>query len=396
METNDCAKPPDASISGEGYSNAIFAVRQSSLALAETNRIAQNRFNEKMSARRHDILSRQQALHQQTRDLQPMLQKKLAANFAARQNSHHQTVANNNHRKAEFNAALANTRARVRVTAQQVGRTKFEAREREQAEKKRQEVERQIQADNARITEEHNAQIAELQRQIDETQRQFDETQRQAEEHQRQSNENYVQKVISAQEESSQVHLSAVTMRKEEAAARCQIYDQEKQEIDRFKEQHENSIQGALSNHQLSRNNNEKELLVLHSLSSDIQNHISNHSNKKSIAENWPRETEERLALLHTHLPMIQWQMNDWIYPEVINHLKESCIDFLDEKITIHDIQAEIFNAENQVVAHEEKWLRTIFFDAENEIERLRYTTNEDQLVGSIKPIVQDVLNKIK
>ncbi|WP_413736637.1 hypothetical protein ACL2XP_00320 [Sodalis sp. RH21] len=88
--------------------------------------------------------------------------------------------------------------------------------------------------------------------------------------------------------------------------------------------------------------------------------------------------------------------MNDWIYPEVINHLKKSCIDFLDEKITIHDIQSEIFSAENQVVALEEKWLRTVLFDAENEIELLRYTTNEDRLVGSIKPIVQDILNKIQ
>jgi hypothetical protein len=24
--------------------------------------------------------------------------------------------------------------------------------------------------------------------------------------------------------------------------------------------------------------------------------------------------------------------MSDWIYPEVINHLKKSCKDFLDEK----------------------------------------------------------------
>ncbi|WP_253073437.1 hypothetical protein [Sodalis ligni] len=53
--------------------------------------------------------------------------------------------------------------------------------------------------------------------------------------------------------------------------------------------------------------------------------------------------------------------MSDWIYPEVINHLKKSCKDFLDEKITIQDIQEEIFSAENQVVALEEKWLHTIF-----------------------------------
>ncbi len=70
--------------------------------------------------------------------------------------------------------------------------------------------------------------------------------------------------------------------------------------------------------------------------------------------------------------------MSNWIYPEVINHLKKSCKDFLDEKITIQDIQEEIFSTENQVVALEEKQLHTILYDAENQIELLRYTTNED------------------
>jgi hypothetical protein len=65
------------------------------------------------------------------------------------------------------------------------------------------------------------------------------------------------------------------------------------------------------------------------------------------------------------------------------------------KKITIQDIQEEIFSAENQVVALEEKWLHTIFFDAENQIELLRYATNEDILVDAIKPIIQHVLNKI-
>ncbi|WP_213993552.1 hypothetical protein [Sodalis sp. dw_96] len=88
--------------------------------------------------------------------------------------------------------------------------------------------------------------------------------------------------------------------------------------------------------------------------------------------------------------------MSDWIYPEVINHLKKSCNDFLDEKITIQNIQEEILSAENQVVALEEKWLRTILFDAENKIELLNYTINENELVSSIKPIVQHVLNKIQ
>ncbi|NDL64356.1 hypothetical protein [Acerihabitans arboris] len=88
--------------------------------------------------------------------------------------------------------------------------------------------------------------------------------------------------------------------------------------------------------------------------------------------------------------------MTKWIYPEVIERLKESCINFLDEKTTVQNIQTEIFSAESQVVAFEEKWLRTALFNAENEIELLCFTVNEDELVVSIKPIVQDILDKIQ
>ncbi|MBS9432568.1 MULTISPECIES: hypothetical protein [Photorhabdus] len=87
--------------------------------------------------------------------------------------------------------------------------------------------------------------------------------------------------------------------------------------------------------------------------------------------------------------------MNDWIYPEVIECLKEACRSFLEGKITIQDIQSEIYKAENQIVALEEKWLRTILFDAENEIELLIYTVDEKRLDESVISIIKNILTNI-
>lgn len=88
--------------------------------------------------------------------------------------------------------------------------------------------------------------------------------------------------------------------------------------------------------------------------------------------------------------------MTDWLYPEIINELVDACNDFLDEKITVQEVQSKIYCAESQIVAVDEKWLRSMLFDAENEIELLTYTVEDNQLRSSVIPIVQNILNKIK
>lgn len=87
--------------------------------------------------------------------------------------------------------------------------------------------------------------------------------------------------------------------------------------------------------------------------------------------------------------------MTDWLYPEIINELVDACNDFLDEKITVQEVQSKIYSAEGQIVAVDEKWLRSMLFDAENEIELLTYTVEDNQLRSSVIPIVQSILNKI-
>jgi len=87
--------------------------------------------------------------------------------------------------------------------------------------------------------------------------------------------------------------------------------------------------------------------------------------------------------------------MNDWIYPGVINELTTACNDFLNRKTTVQEIQSKIYSAENQIVAVDEKWLRDMLFNAENEIELLTYTVEENQLQSSVTSIVHNILNQI-
>ncbi|AYL64890.1 MULTISPECIES: hypothetical protein [Citrobacter freundii complex] len=87
--------------------------------------------------------------------------------------------------------------------------------------------------------------------------------------------------------------------------------------------------------------------------------------------------------------------MSRWLYPEVIASLTQACNNFLNGEITVQMVQSEIYSAENQIVALDEKWLRSMLFDTENEIELLIYTVDESQLVNAVKPLIQKILDKI-
>lgn len=71
--------------------------------------------------------------------------------------------------------------------------------------------------------------------------------------------------------------------------------------------------------------------------------------------------------------------MSEWIYPDVIEKLRQSCAEFLDGKLSVSEIQSEIYSAENSIIAIDEKWLRQILFNAENEIELLTFTVDDEQ-----------------
>lgn len=86
--------------------------------------------------------------------------------------------------------------------------------------------------------------------------------------------------------------------------------------------------------------------------------------------------------------------MSEWIYPEAIKKLRAACNSFIEGNISVSAIQHEINYAENEIVALDEEWVRQMLFDAENNIELLTFTVDDDQLRNNVIPIVQNILNK--
>ncbi|WP_037587725.1 hypothetical protein [Stenoxybacter acetivorans] len=85
-----------------------------------------------------------------------------------------------------------------------------------------------------------------------------------------------------------------------------------------------------------------------------------------------------------------------WIYPKVINELKNGCTSFLSGNINIKEIQSIIYNAEHQIASLEENWFRELLFLAENEIELIQYTFNNEEITANVIPIIESILNKIE
>lgn len=86
----------------------------------------------------------------------------------------------------------------------------------------------------------------------------------------------------------------------------------------------------------------------------------------------------------------------NWIYPNVINFLKIKCYSFLNKEISVEEIQSIIYNTEHQILSIEEKWLRELLFNIENEIELLRYTVDKEQLETSVELIIKNLITKLK
>lgn len=67
----------------------------------------------------------------------------------------------------------------------------------------------------------------------------------------------------------------------------------------------------------------------------------------------------------------------------------------MNKEISVEEIQFSIYEAEHQILALEEQWLRELLFDAENQIELNCYTIDSDNLELSIEPIIKNIIMKI-
>ncbi|OOX81407.1 hypothetical protein BGH94_00655 [Snodgrassella alvi] len=63
--------------------------------------------------------------------------------------------------------------------------------------------------------------------------------------------------------------------------------------------------------------------------------------------------------------------------------------------MSLDEIHSTIYEAEHQILALEEKWLRELLFDAENQIELNRYTIDSEKLEQSVEPIIKNIMTKI-
>ena len=69
--------------------------------------------------------------------------------------------------------------------------------------------------------------------------------------------------------------------------------------------------------------------------------------------------------------------MNKWLYPNTIAAAKAKLNEFLLGNIFIEDLQTSLYQAEQNIAAYEERWLRNLFFSTENKIEEINYTISD-------------------
>ncbi|MBI3563456.1 MAG: hypothetical protein HY080_17265 [Gammaproteobacteria bacterium] len=85
--------------------------------------------------------------------------------------------------------------------------------------------------------------------------------------------------------------------------------------------------------------------------------------------------------------------MTNWIYPDAVERVEKACGFFLKEQIDAKTLQAALYQSEQEIEAVEEKWLRSLLFDAENKLEEITYTVSSDKRKAAMFGIVQQLLN---
>lgn len=84
--------------------------------------------------------------------------------------------------------------------------------------------------------------------------------------------------------------------------------------------------------------------------------------------------------------------MNDWLYPKAVEAVERACSLFLSGELAAGDLQTALYEAEQEIVAYEERWLRSLLCDAENRIEEITYTESSERHFELILLVVQQLL----
>ena len=87
--------------------------------------------------------------------------------------------------------------------------------------------------------------------------------------------------------------------------------------------------------------------------------------------------------------------MKNWLYPESVKRVEDSCNLFLSGKLQVANLQANLYQSEQEILALDEKWLRSILCEAENKIEEITYMVPISQQKEAMREVVFKLLTDI-
>ena len=61
------------------------------------------------------------------------------------------------------------------------------------------------------------------------------------------------------------------------------------------------------------------------------------------------------------------------LYPESVKRVEDFCNLFLSGKLQVATLQANLYQSEQEILALDEKWLRSLLCEAENKLEETTY-----------------------
>jgi len=88
-------------------------------------------------------------------------------------------------------------------------------------------------------------------------------------------------------------------------------------------------------------------------------------------------------------------QAPGWLYPDAVRQVRQACAAFLSGDADIPRVQAALRQAEQTIVAHDEKWLRALLGQAENRLEEIQYTLVDPARAAAARDTLQQVLRAL-
>jgi hypothetical protein len=83
------------------------------------------------------------------------------------------------------------------------------------------------------------------------------------------------------------------------------------------------------------------------------------------------------------------------LYPEAVKRVEDSCNSFLSGKLQVKTLQADLYQSEQEILAFEEKWLRSLLCEAENKLEEIIFVIPIREQKKAMREVVFKLLRDI-